>query len=158
MEKNRLKDNLERFVPFVMDKSLMKKRFEPMIIQESLKKEAGLEHIEAYYITKKTVAFLVSIGGNKGYNDDTKGIQTITSPMIREIVNSILLQNGYEKARLRNTRIGFPYYDLKRLIEMEEETGEDMSEEILIHIRKEFKNVKDLIEITENGKKYAGND
>ena len=142
------KNYIENLIPDVLDKSLLKKRFEPLIIQESLKKEAGLLHDEAFYITKKTMQFLITM---------TK-IETITSPMIREVVNSILLQNGYEKARLKYTRIGFPYYDLKEIIEFEERTGEDRSEEILEHIRTEFENVKKLIRITKNGKKYASID
>ncbi len=40
----------------------------------------------------------------------------VTAPLIREIVNVKLLENGLESARARYTRLGMPVYDVSKLI------------------------------------------
>jgi len=44
------------------------------------------------------------------------GIVTLTAPLIRELVNAKLIERGFEEARRLHTRIGFPLYDIGRLI------------------------------------------
>ena len=44
------------------------------------------------------------------------GIKTITSPLIRELVDVKLLEYGLEEARRRHTRLGSPVYDVARII------------------------------------------
>lgn len=43
-------------------------------------------------------------------------IKYLTAPLIRELVNSILLDMGLEKYRHRLTRVGMPVYDVSRLL------------------------------------------
>ncbi|MFA4858316.1 MAG: anaerobic ribonucleoside-triphosphate reductase [Candidatus Margulisiibacteriota bacterium] len=43
-------------------------------------------------------------------------IETITSPLIRELVDVKLLEHGLEEARRRHTRLGTPLYDVKQII------------------------------------------
>ena len=43
-------------------------------------------------------------------------IKTITSPLIRELVDVKLLEHGLEDARRKHTRIGVPLYDVKQII------------------------------------------
>jgi ribonucleoside-triphosphate reductase (formate) len=43
-------------------------------------------------------------------------IETITSPLIRELVDVKLLEYGLEDARRKHTRLGTPLYDVKRII------------------------------------------
>lgn len=46
----------------------------------------------------------------------SSGIGTLTAPLIRELVNAKLIERGFEEARRLHTRIGFPLYDIGRLI------------------------------------------
>ena len=126
---------MEKFIPFVIDGTLLKKKFEPNKIKESLIKETGLNGIDASKITEKVVRCIISISSN---------ISHITAPMIREITNSILLQNGFEKERLKNTRIGIPFFDLS--CRLNQVPIQVLTTWISSHIIKEYKNVADLID------------
>ncbi len=44
------------------------------------------------------------------------GIQVITAPLIRELVNARLIEKGLESARKMHTRLGMPLYDVDSLI------------------------------------------
>jgi anaerobic ribonucleoside-triphosphate reductase len=44
------------------------------------------------------------------------GIDTLTAPLIRELVNAKLIERGLEEARRMHTRLGFPIYDIGHLI------------------------------------------
>ncbi len=44
------------------------------------------------------------------------GINTITAPLIRELVNARLVERGLEKARRQHTRLGMPLYDVEQLV------------------------------------------
>ena len=44
------------------------------------------------------------------------GIQVITAPLIRELVNARLIEKGLESARKMHTRLGTPLYDVDNLI------------------------------------------
>ena len=133
-------------MPKVMDKTLKKKDFKPNLIYESLLRETSLTGKEARLITDETTRCIITISGNVSY---------ITAPMIREVSNSVMLKHGFEKQRLEYTRIGFPYFDLKKLLE-DEDVDDNGDEEILEHVLTEFYNVKNLIktiEKTKNGGK-----
>lgn len=43
-------------------------------------------------------------------------LETITSPLIRELVDVKLLEHGLEDARRKHTRLGTPLYDVKQII------------------------------------------
>lgn len=124
-------------MPKVIDKTLKKIDFQSNLIYESLLRETSLTEEEASLITGDTTRCIITISGN---------ISHITAPMIREVCNSVMLKHGFEKQRLENTRIGFPYFDLKNLLENEPE-DEDGDEEILEHVLTEYYNVKNLIKI-----------
>ncbi|MCX5642331.1 MAG: ATP cone domain-containing protein [Candidatus Omnitrophica bacterium] len=42
--------------------------------------------------------------------------QTLTAPLIREMVNAKLVEYGYEEERRRHTRLGLPLYDVRQVI------------------------------------------
>ena len=44
------------------------------------------------------------------------GTKTVTSPLVRELVNAKLIERGLEEARARHTRLGMPLYDVENLI------------------------------------------
>ena len=46
----------------------------------------------------------------------SSGISTLTAPLIRELVNAKLIEKGFEEVRRLHTRLGFPLYDIERLI------------------------------------------
>lgn len=47
----------------------------------------------------------------------TSKIRMITAPLIREIVNTKLIERGFEDARKMHTRLGMPLYDVDQLIQ-----------------------------------------
>ena len=132
---------MKQIMPFVIDKTLKRKEFDPNLIYKSLLKETNISEENAEKIVKQVARSIISMSSN---------IKYITSPMIREIVNATLLQYGLEKERLRYTRIGFPYYDLEKLVKNNDQSETNVK--ILEHIKNEFFNVKKLIKITKEPK------
>ncbi|PIP16041.1 MAG: hypothetical protein COX46_04455, partial [bacterium (Candidatus Ratteibacteria) CG23_combo_of_CG06-09_8_20_14_all_48_7] len=43
-------------------------------------------------------------------------INTLTAPLIREMVNAKLVEYGFEDERRRHTRLGMPHYDVRQVI------------------------------------------
>lgn len=43
-------------------------------------------------------------------------IRTLTAPLIREMVNAKLVEYGFEEERRRHTRLGMPFYDVRRVV------------------------------------------
>ncbi|MFX0006753.1 MAG: hypothetical protein ACFFA7_01375 [Promethearchaeota archaeon] len=107
--------------------------FHPGFIYQSLLKETNITKINAKKITEQVVRFLVSTNLN-----------LITSPLIREIVNVHLLQNGFEQERLQYTRVGLPVYDLNRIFNEQNESKEVVSE-IMNWIITEYHDLNKLI-------------
>ena len=107
--------------------------FHPGFIYQSLLKETNISKINAKKITEQVVRFLVSANLN-----------LITSPLIREIVNVHLLQNGFEQERLQYTRVGLPVYDLNRIFNEQNESKEVVSE-IMNWIITEYHELNNLI-------------
>jgi len=46
----------------------------------------------------------------------SSGIGVVTAPLIRELVDAKLVERGMEEARRRHARVGFPLYDVERII------------------------------------------
>ncbi|MCD6236218.1 MAG: helix-turn-helix domain-containing protein, partial [Thaumarchaeota archaeon] len=82
-------------------------------ISEALVKEARL--------SPKLAREIASIAEKKLL--DLK-IDYLTAPLIRELVNSILLDMGLEKYRHRLTRLGMPLYDAERLLKKTFSSGD----------------------------------
>lgn len=107
--------------------------FEPQKIFNSLLIETDLNISDAKLITKKVVSCIVSMN-----------LDFLSGPLIREITNVILLQHKFEKQRLQYTRIGFPYYDLKELLN--KPYLYKHVQDIVQHVTTEYEAVKKLIE------------
>jgi len=88
-------------------------------ILQSLVREAGMPVELAQRITSETESRLYKF-------------QTIylTSPLIREIVNALLVEHGLEEYRHKLTRLGLPIYDISELINNTGE-GEGDAETVL---------------------------
>jgi ribonucleoside-triphosphate reductase len=52
-------------------------------------------------------------------------IKYLTAPLIREIVNAILIEKGMEDYRHKLTRLGLPVHEVTTLIESKDKTGEN---------------------------------
>jgi anaerobic ribonucleoside-triphosphate reductase len=111
-----------------------KKKFEPIRIYNSLLKETELSEQDAEKITLDVFRFVTS-----------SNLKILTAPLIRELVSYSLLKYGFEIARLQNTRIGFPYNDLKDKISESNNIAE-LKEFIYTWVIEEFNEVKKLIE------------
>ena len=103
--------------------------FDSAKIFDSLRLETSLNFEQIKIITKKVTQFIFSTN-----------LKFLSGPLIREIINVKLLQFGYEKARLEYTRIGFPYYDLAKILHQKYEYTK-----IADHIIEEYTAVKKLI-------------
>ncbi len=115
-------------------KIVKKKRFEPIRIYNSLLKETELSEQDAEKITLDVFRFVTS-----------SKLKILTAPLIRELVSYSLLRFGFEIARLQNTRIGFPYNDLKDKISECDNIAE-LKEFVYTWVIDEFNEVKKLIE------------
>jgi len=124
-------------IPFIIDKTLEKKKFNPTLIYESLLRETDISENDAKETTKQVTRILISAD-----------LKIVTSPMIREITNTVLLQKGLEIMRLQYTRIGFPFFDLTE--KFKEKTNS--TDEIIKHVKNEYKNVSNLIKIIRTAK------
>ena len=51
----------------------------------------------------------------------------LTAPLVREVVNAILIEKGLEEYRHKLTRLGLPIYDVKALIDAREKSSERSS-------------------------------
>ena len=111
-----------------------KKKFEPIRIFNSLRKETELSEQDAEKITLDVFRFITS-----------SNLKILTAPLIRELVSYSLLRFGFEIARLQNTRIGFPYNDLKEKISECDNVAE-LKEFIYTWVIEEFNEVEKLIE------------
>ncbi len=74
-------------------------------IVEALVRETFVDLDTAEAISKEVEEFIFS----------TK-ISMVTAPLIRELVDSKLIERGLEKARIMHTRLGVPLYDVDQMI------------------------------------------
>lgn len=79
--------------------------FDSLRIRASLVKEAGLTG---------EVADKIALDIANRIN--TLDLEFLSAPLIREFVCVALLENGFERARARYTRLGLPLYDVDRLV------------------------------------------
>jgi anaerobic ribonucleoside-triphosphate reductase len=90
----------------VVNSKCINEEFDASKIVNSLIKEASMTETAAFTVTEEVTRKLFSLGE-----------ETVTAPMIREMVCTILLKHGYTKERNAYTRIGLPINDVTRLIE-----------------------------------------
>ncbi|TFF90330.1 MAG: hypothetical protein EU548_03580 [Promethearchaeota archaeon] len=119
-------------IPTVSKASGKHQEFDSAKIFNSLRKETTLTFSQAHFVTKDVVKFII-----------TSSIKFLSGPLIREIVNVILLQHGLEKQRLEYTRIGFPMHDLEQILTNETYLS---TQKIVQHVTSEYEAVKKLIE------------
>lgn len=115
-----------------------KDKFDPNRIYISLLKETELSEQDAEKITIDVFRFITS-----------SNLKILTAPLIRELVSYTLSKFGFEIARLKNTRIGFPYKDLEEKF-AESNDMDELKEFIYTGVIDEFKEVKKLIESSDN--------
>jgi anaerobic ribonucleoside-triphosphate reductase len=87
--------------------------FDANKIVDSLIKEAGMPVDSAQKIAKETERRLVK--------SKTK---YLTAPLIREVVNAVLIEKGLEEYRHKLTRLGLPVHDVTSLIEAKNKTSQ----------------------------------
>lgn len=97
---------LRRKKIFVRTSRLSMEEFDRNKIAEALVKEANVPSVQAQKIARETEKRLLEF--------KTK---YLTAPLIREMVNAILVEKGLEEYRHKLTRLGLPVYDVNQLIE-----------------------------------------
>jgi ribonucleoside-triphosphate reductase len=96
---------LQRKKIFVRTSRLAMEEFDRTKIVEALVKEASVPVVQAQKIARETEKRLLEF--------KTK---YLTAPLIREMVNAILVERGMEEYRHKLTRLGLPVYDVNQLI------------------------------------------
>ena len=76
-------------------------------IEDALIKETMLDEGTAKDIASE-VEKMLSAGG----------VKMVTAPLVRELVNSKLIEKGLEKERLKHTRLGVPLYDVDNMLRL----------------------------------------
>ncbi len=74
-------------------------------IVEALIRETGIDDVTAEAISREVERQIVA-----------SGIGLLTTALIRELVDAKLIERGLEKERRLHARLGFPLYDVRRLI------------------------------------------
>ncbi|MEN6509257.1 MAG: anaerobic ribonucleoside-triphosphate reductase [Smithella sp.] len=74
-------------------------------IVDALLREADIDYLLAAEISRDVEQQIVA-----------SGIGLLTTPLVRELVNARLIEKGLEKERRLHGRLGFPLYDVRRLI------------------------------------------
>ena len=74
-------------------------------IVEALIRETGIDDVTAEAVSREVEKQIVS-----------SGIGLLTTALIRELVDAKLIERGLEKERRLHARLGFPLYDVRRLI------------------------------------------
>jgi ribonucleoside-triphosphate reductase len=110
-----------------LDNSALKKRllvrtsrlaienFDRNKIAESLVREADVPAEMAQKVSREAEKRLLKLG-----------TKYLTAPLIREFVNAILVEHGYEEYRHKLTRLGFPVYDVTLLMREMSVKGADV--------------------------------
>jgi anaerobic ribonucleoside-triphosphate reductase len=80
-------------------------RWDRRRIVEALIRETGIDDVTAEAISREVEKQIVS-----------SGIGLLTTALIRELVDAKLIERGLEKERRLHARLGFPLYDVRRLI------------------------------------------
>jgi anaerobic ribonucleoside-triphosphate reductase len=100
---------------FVRTSRLAMEEFDRNKIVESLVKEANVPITQAQKIAREAEKRLLEF--------KTK---YLTAPLIREIVNAILLEKHFEEYRHKLTRLGLPVYDVNQLIKSTGNTSQSV--------------------------------
>ena len=110
-----------------LDNSALKKRllvrtsrlsienFDRNKIAESLVREADVPAETAQKVSREAEKRLLKLGA-----------KYLTAPLIREFVNAVLIEHGYEEYRHKLTRLGFPVYDVTLLMKELSTRGADI--------------------------------
>ncbi len=104
---------------FVRETSQRMEEFDPSKIVQSLVKEANMPLETAQNVATEAESRIYKFQLNY-----------LTSPLIREVVNSILLEQGYEQYWRRLSRLGMPVYDLEVMLEEASKSGYGLEEAI----------------------------
>lgn len=92
--------SIMNLLPKVKKSDGTEEEFDPNRIIDALTRETGLNIDSAKKISEKLSRKLIA-------RDPT----FLTSPLIREMVNSLLIEHGFEAERKKHTRIGIPLFD-----------------------------------------------
>ncbi|TFF97984.1 MAG: hypothetical protein EU547_02820 [Promethearchaeota archaeon] len=120
-------------LPKVQTSKGTEETFDPERIMNSLLKETDLSAEQAQEVaielTRRAILYKIKV---------------LTSPEIRELVCSILLEKGLDKARFRYTRLGLPFYDFDKLMSSSE--NEDQKKQrVFSQIQYEYEEIKKIL-------------
>jgi anaerobic ribonucleoside-triphosphate reductase len=125
-------------LPKVKTSKNTEESFEPDRIIKSLMEETDLTQDQANDVAMELTRRLISYK-----------IKVLTSPEIREMVCSILLEKNYDKARFMYTRLGLPFYDVQKLLSSSKDKAEQ-KERVFNQIKFEYQEIKKILSKFEN--------
>jgi anaerobic ribonucleoside-triphosphate reductase len=140
-KKERKEKLLKHLLPRVKTSKNTEELFDPKRIEKSLIKETELTPEQANEVAIELTRRVISYK-----------IEILTSPEIREMICSILLEKNYDKARFNYTRLGLPFYDFNELISSSEDE-ETKKEKVYKQIKYEYTEIKKILKDLTNTKK-----
>jgi len=93
-------------MPDVRRSDMRIERFDRQKIERALIEEAGMDKSLALKISIEVQNRLLS-----------SNVRMLTAPLVREFVNAVLIEQGFEKHRARLTRLGVPVYDVTKFLD-----------------------------------------
>ncbi len=121
-------------LPKVFTSKGSEETFDPEKIMNSLLEETDLNPEKAQEVaielTRRAIAYKIKV---------------LTSPEIRELVCSILLEKGLDKARFKYTRLGLPFYDFDKLISSSKDE-EQKKDRVFDQILYEYEEIKKILQ------------
>jgi anaerobic ribonucleoside-triphosphate reductase len=124
---------IRNLLPRVKTSKNTEELFNPKKIEKSLIKETELTPEKANDVAIELCRRVISYK-----------IDILTSPEIREIICSILLEKNYDRARFKYTRLGLPFYDFDELISSSDEE-QIKREKVYNQIKYEYTEIKKIL-------------
>jgi ribonucleoside-triphosphate reductase len=128
-----MNDKIYSLLPKVATSKGSEETFNPERIMESLLKETDLSPEDAQDVaielTRRAISYKIKV---------------LTSPEIRELVCSILLEKGFDKARFKYTRLGLPFYDFDQLVSSSKD-DEEKKERVFSQMQYEYEEIKKIV-------------
>lgn len=135
--KKKRKNMIKKLLPKVHNSKNEFVEFDPKFIIDSIIRETNIGKNMANKLTTQLVKELVQLN-----------LKYLTAPQIREMLCAIMIEKELFKDRLKYTRIGFPFYDINKIMNIDKEILR--RDKVYNHIKEEYEAVKKLIMKVEN--------
>ncbi|TXT63588.1 MAG: hypothetical protein BAJALOKI1v1_700017 [Promethearchaeota archaeon] len=121
-------------LPIVKTSKNTEESFDPKRVFNSLIKETELTEQQANEVAIELTRRVISYK-----------IKVLTSPEIREMVCSILLEKNYDTARFMYTRLGLPFFDFNELVTSSDDESSQKNK-VFSQMKYEYTEIKKILQ------------